>query len=363
MGKDLVFSIIGLGAGGQAWAADLLARGYTVRAFDVDSDKVSTIARTGITAEGMLSIHVGPPTICDTLPSAIEGSDIILVVTTAGAHGEVARQCARTLGPGQKIVLSPGGTGGVLEFAAALSRYGLDLGLGGVAVCEAEALVYACNSPSPGRVRILGKKQDVGVASMPTCAAIDLVEVLNDAVGHCFRAVDSVLETGLSNVNYIFHVPGMMLNAGWVEAGRFHFYSQGISASVARAIEALDAERLAVAEAYGVKTVGLADWLRVTYGVIGHSLYDAIQKNPVFQPVLAPQTLSHRYVTEDVPAGLVPLVALGEAAGLEMSVSRLFVDLAGILLQMDFWKEGRSSEKMGIAGLTAKDIKELARNA
>ena len=45
-----------------------------------------------------------------------------------------------------------------------------------------------------------------------------------------------------------------LLNAGWIETtgGDFRFYNDGVSPSVARAMDALDRERLAVIRALGL---------------------------------------------------------------------------------------------------------------
>src|ERR1700675_1026914 len=63
----------------------------------------------------------------------------------------------------------------------------------------------------------------------------------------------SVLETGLGNINAIFHPPGMIMNAGWIERrrGDFLFYREGFTAAVGRVTAAVDAERLAGARAPG----------------------------------------------------------------------------------------------------------------
>src|SRR5436190_928248 len=63
----------------------------------------------------------------------------------------------------------------------------------------------------------------------------------------------SVLETALMDINAVEHPPQALCNAGWIEAtaGDFYFYYQGTSPAVARAIEALDAERLGLVRALG----------------------------------------------------------------------------------------------------------------
>src|SRR5262249_39358125 len=67
------------------------------------------------------------------------------------------------------------------------------------------------------------------------------------------QQASSVLETGLSNLNAIFHPEGMIMNAGWIQHtdGNFLFYREGFTDAVGRVTTAADAERMAVAKALG----------------------------------------------------------------------------------------------------------------
>ena len=66
---------------------------------------------------------------------------------------------------------------------------------------------------------------------------------------------ENVLETGLSNINAIMHPAGMVGNAGWIEqhGGELLFYRQALSPAVARMIEGVDRERLAIVRALGLR--------------------------------------------------------------------------------------------------------------
>jgi opine dehydrogenase len=67
-------------------------------------------------------------------------------------------------------------------------------------------------------------------------------------------AARNVLQTGLATMNPIVHVPGMLGYQGRLDAGeQFQFYGAGITPSVARLVEALDAECVALASAFGVE--------------------------------------------------------------------------------------------------------------
>ena len=64
-----------------------------------------------------------------------------------------------------------------------------------------------------------------------------------------------MLKADLANLNAILHPPGMVCNAGWIEAtaGKFGFYAEGSGPAAARVMDAIDHERLALARALGVR--------------------------------------------------------------------------------------------------------------
>ena len=130
----------------------------------------------------------------------------------------------------------------------------------------------------------------------------------------------SVLETALSNLNAVFHPPGMIMNAGWIQhtGGDFLFYREGITDAVGRVTAAVDAERMAVAKALGIPAMPFLD---VFYeaGLTTKAARDsgdiarACQESEPNKTIKSPPSLDHRYVHEDVGYGLVPMAALGPA--------------------------------------------------
>lgn len=157
----------------------------------------------------------------------------------------------------------------------------------------------------------------------------------------------------------ILHPAPMILNAGRVESGEeFLFYRQGITPAVAECMEQMDQERIAAGRAYGILVTPLGQWLKDIYGVEGGSLYELIHSNPAYASVKAPSCLMHRFITEDIPDGVVPMVELGERAGTDMPVMRGIAELAGRILKQDFYKTGRNLKMLGLEG---KDVPEIKR--
>jgi opine dehydrogenase len=125
-------------------------------------------------------------------------------------------------------------------------------------------------------------------------------------------------------------------------------------------LDRLDQERVSVAAALGFKAMTAREWLYVAYDAHGKTLYDAIKNNIGYKGILAPPTIDHRYIWEDVPMSLVPIASLGDLLGVNTPAIKHIIDLAGLMNGCDYWAEGRTIEKMGLANLTHKEIRRIA---
>jgi opine dehydrogenase len=185
----------------------------------------------------------------------------------------------------------------------------------------------------------------------------------------CARPVRDVLATGLANVNMVLHPPGAVLAAAWVEAtrGNFTFYVEGMTPGVARVMKALDAERRAVARAFGHELPGLIEEMR-SIGTVEQEGTDtddfaaAIRGSGANRSIEAPHSLAHRYYHEDFGHGLLPFQELARIAGVATPVANALLDLAQTLVGTDYRATGRSAQAMGIAGLDRAGLISLVRH-
>jgi opine dehydrogenase len=172
---------------------------------------------------------------------------------------------------------------------------------------------------------------------------------------------DNVMKTSMDNIGAIFHPAVTVLNSARIEStrGDFEYYLEGITPSVARVLERVDAERVAVGEAMGFQCLTARQWLYMAYDAAGSTLYDAINANPGYAGIKAPRTLDTRYLSEDVPMSLVPIASLGELLGVPTEAIRHIIGLASLLHQRDYWAEGRTVERLGLAGMSVKEIRRF----
>jgi opine dehydrogenase len=319
--------------------------------------------RGGLDVEGIIQGFAPLDVVTPELAPAVDGADVIIVVTGSHFHAEVARSLARVLRDGQAILLIQGGTGGSFVVRRELERAGCRAT---VDVAEMDNYPYSLGWPEPARVKMTILKRWLQIASLPATRTHAVMATLGPAFPQAVAA-PGVLATGFTNMNATLHVVNMVGNIGRLEAGgnKYRFYAEGYTPSLITLLEALDTERLALAAAFGVRVPGIHAWLRDTYGLGGDTLRETFQRltyEPTgpYQWTPTPPSLQHKYVIEDVPCGLVAMSSLGRVAGVATPVIDGLIALASAMLGRDFRGEGRNLEALGLAGRSVAEIRALA---
>jgi len=343
----------------MAMAGWLALRGGHVRLYNRTDDKLNGVRwHGGVRLSGTVRGFGAIERATSDIGEAMDGADVILVVTPATAHRSLAEAMAPHLRDGQIILLNPGRTFGAFEVRQILEEQGVEAA---VCVGETQTFVFASRAISRSEARIFRVKNKVPLATLPAHWIPDVLDLLQPFLP-VFTAGNNVLCTSLENIGAVFHPALTLLNAGWIEAtqGDFDYYLGGITPSTARVLEALDAERVALARALGVGTVTAREWLYLTYDSPGRSLYEAIQATDAYRGIRAPPNIQHRYVFEDVPMSLVPMASLGKQLGVETPVIEMVIRLASLMHERDYWAEGRTMERLGLAGKSVREIRRLA---
>ncbi len=357
-GKDLRFCVCGAGHGGLSMAGHLGIMGYAVHLYNRTEEKLEGVRwHGGVEMDGQVK-GFGPIALASSdMAEAISGVDVIMVVTPAVAHRGLAELMAPILVDGQIVILNPGRTGGALEFNKVFKDSGSKAR---PIICETQTFIYASRAISRFEGHIFKIKNGVALSSLPSYWAPQVLRVIEGAYPQ-FKAGGNVLATSLENIGAVFHPALTILNAGWIEEthGDFEYYLQGITPSIALILEKIDNERLAVARALGVASMSAREWLYLSYDSPGQDLYQAIHNTEAYRGIKAPQGIQHRYIFEDVPMSLVPISSIGQTLGIATPTIDMIIDLGSLLLGADFRAQGRTVERLGIAGMSVKDIHRL----
>ena len=351
-------AVLGAGNGGLAMAGHLSLMGFDVRLFNRSEERLWGVKSTGgIDVVGEIEGHGTIEVATTSIEEAIAGAELLMVVVPATGHKWMAEHIAPYLKDGQIIVLHPGRTFGALEFKQVLVSKGVTAD---VIIAEAQTFIYASRVIGPAQVRIFRIKNSIPVASVRAHLIPKVLKKLRVAYPQ-FVAGDNIFKTSFENIGSIFHPALTILNSGWIEDdAEFQFYHEGATASVVKVLEAVDKERISVAEALGIRALSAKEWIYLAYGVTGENLFEAMRKNNGYRGIMAPRTLKVRYLTEDVPTSLVPIASVGKKFGVDTPVINSLIELASRLNEYDYWKEGRTVEKLGIENLSLKELRLLA---
>ncbi len=346
-------AVLGAGNGGCAASAILTLRGYEVRTHSRSEERLASL-RGGITLRGEYGGVAKPDLVTTDLRVAVSGADLVMIVVPSVAHEGYARALAPILDPNQVIYLNPGHTGGALHFATVLHEAGGP----SVPLCESVTLTYICRMEGEATVGVYRETTNLRFAALPARLTGGLAELLHPLFPNLLPAAN-VLETGFMNINAVIHPPGMLMNAGWIEftEGDFLFYNESITPSVARVIEEVDNERLAICERLGLRVPAFIDYffeagLTTEAARDSRSVYRAMQESGPNQIIRSPPSLDHRYVHEDVGYGLVPMSEFGRLVGIQTPLMDSLITLASIAQKMDYRREGLTLSRMGLEGVS-----------
>ena len=234
-------AVIGAGNAGHAFSGHLSMMGYKVSLFDVDEKRIKQLkARGKIKMTGVLSGEYSIDRITNHIGKAMAGAQLIIVILPTVYHENIARLAAPHLCDDQIVILSPGGTGGALEFTSVINKAGCRKA---ITVAETNSMIYACRAPIIGEVHVYGIKKMVHIASFPASGIHQVVELTKDIYPQ-YAPVSTVLLTSLNNTTAMVHPVPMILNAGRIESGvPFEYYSDGFTASVSELVESRDPAR------------------------------------------------------------------------------------------------------------------------
>lgn len=356
--QELKITVLGAGHGGLAMAGHLSLMGFEVRIYSRSEDRIWGVKSTGrIFLEGEVEGYGEIETATNDIKEAVEGADLINVVVPATGHKYMAEACAPHLKDGQIIILHPGRTFGALEFSQTLKAHKCKAN---VYVGEAQTFIYASRAMGPGHAKIFRIKNSIPVATLRAHRIPEVLKVLKTVYPQ-FVPGDNIFKTSFDNIGAVFHPTLCVLNAGWIEdIADFQFYVQGITASVVKVLEEVDAERVNVAAALGIRALTTREWLYLAYGAAGKNLFNAMRANPGYRGIMAPSTLNMRYINEDVPTSLVPIASVGKKFNVPTPAIDSIINIASLLNSTDFRAEGRTVESLGIADLTLKELRLLA---
>ena len=401
---SLTIGIYGVASqSGRAYFADYLSKGYSVIGYNRQSEHGNKVINAinklkGINLERpansnnedsrFIKMKTGDAATSDISKLVLE-SDIIIIALPSIYHEDAVKTlCEAGIWKLRTpIVLSPS-----RSFASPyLWRI---LGKNYPIVCFSTC-PYSCKAPDE-TTSLIKRRKRTWIASLEGDFSNAQTQLLRTLFPQA-ALTDIPALTSLNNIGAVFHCATYILNKEEIDFRKdngqiFSFYMDGIANSpdVGKILEDIDQIRLQIASKLGLSVFGLKDnarediwrkltnglralevenendidvlrkiralfmeylnnsvisaqhWLDITYGVQrieGESLSEAIGRTPTYQKNSVPQL---RYVSEDIPTGLVVYEALAKIFAIDCSVISSIINQYNYLYSIDARAQGRN---------------------
>lgn len=342
-------TILGAGNMGCANAADLTLKGHEITLvktshamhnetfnYIISHENKITLWQEG--KELSAKIHK-VTTELDSIPYA----DLILITTQTSVHEALIKQIAPLLRDQQVVLITPGyfSTAFFLKYCPEKK----------LTIIEGESSTIDCRINDEGVVRVgfRNVRNPVGVYPVKN---LPQVKKMLDSMKCNYTYLSSVIEAAMHNPNMIVHTVGAVMSIPRIEKtkGEYCMYWEVWTPSVYRILEGLDNEKMNLLEHFGYERLNYFNACKFR-----NSLDDSSDAKAVFEEYAAspyrakgPTTVDSRYISEDVPQGLVMLEALSQHLGLKTPICTALIELASAALGRDMRAEGRTLERLGV---------------
>jgi len=319
--------------------------GWDVDVFAPLADEAERL-RAGVTAKGGISANSGektvmgrPRQISDNPNEVIPGSELILMALPAFAHGPTLQTIANYLDQDVAIGVLPARGGFDYQAFSILQAKGASACIFGL-----QTLPWACRIITYGQeVEILGTKAEVDLAAAPTDEVSRLTQQLEPLFSLKLAPLSSFLSLTLANTGQLIH-PGIMYGLGRGKEGKsfaqddIPLFYQGVDDSTANVLQSLSDEVQAIANAVAAalpnfnpqEVATLHEWVLRAYPTDiadGSTLRRAFNTNRAYVGLKLPTRpvgpssfaidYKARYLSEDVPFGLVVLRGIADLTGVK----------------------------------------------
>ena len=317
-------------------------------------------------------IYGRPDKVSKFAKDACREADLILMPLPAFAHEPTLLQIAPFLKEEAIIGAIPARSG--FEYAAL--KILKDNKKEKVKIFGMQTLPWACRIKEyASKVDILGKKRSVGMAAFPYKITSELASFLTQLLDLKIEPLPNMLTLSLANVGQIIH-PGIMygLFKGKEELKyrkeEIPLFYQGVTKEISQTLKTMSDEILLLTKEIKNmdksidldQVLGLKDWLIYSYkdSIVDKStLQSCFVTNSAYKGLRAPMKkinndyflpdFQARYLTEDVPYGLVVTKSIAQLAKVDMPI------IDEVILTISKWI-GKEYIKGGY--LEGKDIKD-----
>ena len=346
-------AVLGGGNGSFAAAGDLSLAGHEISMWRRNPAVAEAHAKAGkqVIVKDAKGRHVTElAMVTADLGRAVDGAKIILCLTPATAHDDIAPRLAPTLRPGCVVYLPPG-TLGSLVFAKAAHAAGTHRG---VSFAETGTLPWLARKHGTYEVAVTTRATRLPTGVFPAIETDRTLSTIGQIFPAAIELCGDVLSGALMNAGPIIHPPLIMMNAGPLEHfDRWDIHNEGTQPSIRRVTDALDEERIAIREGlgYGAPHFPLSDHYRDDGDewMYGRKVHSDLTSSGDWREKI--DLTQHRYMLEDFRLGLSLMASAAGLAGVDAPLTHAFLAIGGKICGSDFKARGRTLSSLGFGGM------------
>jgi opine dehydrogenase len=303
--------------------------------------------------DGMFQVGVAA-----SAQEVVAGAEAIVITLPAYGHKTVFDAIAPFVSSDQTVIVSSHASFGALYLSRQLAARGV------VATIVAWGTTLVSGRQlGPAEVRVNTVRQAVDLATVPASHCAEGLEMCRKLFGDRFVDRQSLLAIALSNLNPQNHMGIALGNMTRMERGESWSRGQNVTPNIGRLLEALDQERLAIATALGLEVRTIFQHFHLSFHVpLGSVSQMNQQMHEAGNGGVGPATADSRYVTEDVPFGLVMTAKLGRLAGRPAKLHESGIRLFSALYGRDFAAENDLLATLGLDGMSLAELQGLCRD-
>lgn len=345
-------SILGAGNGGTAVAADLSLKGHEVTLIKTSNSMHNVSFDYLVNNNGKVRIiedgeeKKAQIAYVTRELSHIAESEVVIVYIQTTYHEDLIGRIIPYLRDDQILLFNPGyfSTAYVLKHCKDKKPI----------IVEAQSSFIDCRISEPGVVRVGFRNVRNPLGIFPENRRDEARRVL-EKIGYPFTYLNSVVEAAIHNPNLIVHTVGAIMSIPRIEKtkGDYVMYHEVFTPSVWKILEQLDGEKMDVLEKLGFNRIPYVEACKHR-----NSLNDEQDAKEVFfwyasMPTRAkgPKTVDSRYITEDVPQGLVLLETLGAELDVPTPICTSLIEITSAALGRDMRENGRTVSRLGKANI------------
>ena len=356
MSAQMRIGIAGAGSIAFGTAAMLHTRGHDPMLWSPSEQGTHALETSPLTATGAIDAQF-TPRIASSAEELARENDVLLIALPAYGHKTVLDALVPQIREDQHIIISSHASLGAVYLMQKLVQRGVK-----APITAWGTTIVTGRRQDGAKMQVNTVRSRVDLCTVPQQDSEAALSLCQQLFGDRFQPRDGLLAISLSNLNPQNHLGIALGNITRMERGEQWSQGQNVTPKVGQLLEHLDLERLAIAEALGLKVKTIFEHFHLSFHVPIASISEMNQQmHAQGNGGTGPATADSRYITEDVPYGLQLTAVLGRLVGKPATLHDAGISIFSAMYGRDFSQENEILNALNLDGFSLDDLQQAAR--